>query len=219
MPTSEILRYAIDLRSMTGGRGRFTADARPLRRDAVAPRRQASEAEGRSALSDLSPADAVVAARSFARRLQGGDRGRATGGRRARRRRSETSHLASPTVLDDTTRRLGGSPRSAWRGDPIEAVASAANALVAAIGTYAADDWNARSRRHAGDRCAARRCRRSRQPRAPSDASHRAVRASGKNLRRAVETAPSAPSYGSSRHPGGAEEEPDEVHAADLQRS
>ncbi len=24
MPTSEILRYAIDLRSMTGGRGRFT---------------------------------------------------------------------------------------------------------------------------------------------------------------------------------------------------
>ena len=26
VPTSEILRYAIDLRSMTGGRGRFTAD-------------------------------------------------------------------------------------------------------------------------------------------------------------------------------------------------
>ena len=25
MPTSEILRYAIDLRSMTGGRGRFVA--------------------------------------------------------------------------------------------------------------------------------------------------------------------------------------------------
>ena len=25
IPTSEILRYAIDLRSMTGGRGRFTA--------------------------------------------------------------------------------------------------------------------------------------------------------------------------------------------------
>ena len=25
VPTSEILRYAIDLRSMTGGRGRFTA--------------------------------------------------------------------------------------------------------------------------------------------------------------------------------------------------
>ena len=24
MPTSEVLRYAIDLRSMTGGRGRFT---------------------------------------------------------------------------------------------------------------------------------------------------------------------------------------------------
>ena len=25
VPTSEILRYAIDLRSLTGGRGRFTA--------------------------------------------------------------------------------------------------------------------------------------------------------------------------------------------------
>ena len=25
VPTSEVLRYAIDLRSMTGGRGRFTA--------------------------------------------------------------------------------------------------------------------------------------------------------------------------------------------------
>ena len=40
VPTSEILRYAIDLRSLTGGRGRFTRDARPLRRAAVAPRRQ-----------------------------------------------------------------------------------------------------------------------------------------------------------------------------------
>ena len=26
VPTSEILRYAIDLRSMTGGRGRFTVE-------------------------------------------------------------------------------------------------------------------------------------------------------------------------------------------------
>jgi elongation factor G len=26
VPTSEILRYAIDLRSMTGGRGRFEAE-------------------------------------------------------------------------------------------------------------------------------------------------------------------------------------------------
>ena len=32
VPTSEIMRYAIDLRSMTGGRGRFTRRARPLRR-------------------------------------------------------------------------------------------------------------------------------------------------------------------------------------------
>ena len=36
----EILRYAIDLRSMTGGRGRFTGRARPLRRPAGPPRRQ-----------------------------------------------------------------------------------------------------------------------------------------------------------------------------------
>ena len=34
------LRYAIDLRSLTGGRGRFTAAPRPLRRAAPAPRRQ-----------------------------------------------------------------------------------------------------------------------------------------------------------------------------------
>ena len=26
VPTSEVLRYAIDLRSMTGGRGRFTSE-------------------------------------------------------------------------------------------------------------------------------------------------------------------------------------------------
>ena len=31
VPTSEILRYAIDLRSLTGGRGRFSVAARPLR--------------------------------------------------------------------------------------------------------------------------------------------------------------------------------------------
>ena len=40
VPTSEVLRYAIDLRSMTGGRGRFTAHALALRPGARAPRRQ-----------------------------------------------------------------------------------------------------------------------------------------------------------------------------------
>lgn len=44
-------------------------------------------------------------------------------------------------MLDDTTRRLGGTPPASGGGDPLEAVASAANALVAAIGTYAANDW------------------------------------------------------------------------------
>ena len=38
VPTSEILRYAIDLRSMTGGRGRFTDQPRPLRPGAAPPR-------------------------------------------------------------------------------------------------------------------------------------------------------------------------------------
>ena len=44
-------------------------------------------------------------------------------------------------MLDDTTRRLGGAAPSSAGTDPIEAVASAANALVAAIGSYAANDW------------------------------------------------------------------------------
>ena len=40
VPTSEVLRYTIDLRSMTGGRGRFTVVALALRPGARAPRRQ-----------------------------------------------------------------------------------------------------------------------------------------------------------------------------------
>ena len=40
VPTSEATRYAIDLRSITGGRGRFTAAARTLRHHASATRRQ-----------------------------------------------------------------------------------------------------------------------------------------------------------------------------------
>ena len=44
-------------------------------------------------------------------------------------------------MLSDTTRSLGGTAPASAGGDPIEAVASAANALVAAIGTYAANDW------------------------------------------------------------------------------
>ena len=47
VPTSEIMRYAIDLRSLTGGRGRFTARARPLRPAPVAPRRPGDQGHGR----------------------------------------------------------------------------------------------------------------------------------------------------------------------------
>ena len=43
VPTSEIQRYAIDLRSLTGGRGRFTVAPQPLRPAAVPPRRQGEE--------------------------------------------------------------------------------------------------------------------------------------------------------------------------------
>ena len=52
VPTSEILRYAIDLRSMTGGRGRFTATPLALRPGARPPRRQdRGRGEGTRALS------------------------------------------------------------------------------------------------------------------------------------------------------------------------
>ncbi len=82
----------------------------------------------------------MVAARSFARRLKEAiaaappaDQGSP----------SAIRDLASrvATVLDDTTRRLGGAAASSAGSDPIEAVASAANALVAAIGSYSANDW------------------------------------------------------------------------------
>ena len=111
VPTSEIMRYAIDLRSMTGGRGRFTATHDhydPMPSHLVDKLR---EAEGRSALSDLSPADAVVAARSFARRLKEAIEVAPPADERSP---SAIRDLASrvATVLDDTTRRLGGSAAS-----------------------------------------------------------------------------------------------------------
>ena len=43
VPTSEILRYAIDLRSLTGGRGRFSATHDHYDVAAVPPRRQGRE--------------------------------------------------------------------------------------------------------------------------------------------------------------------------------
>ena len=97
MPTSEILRYAIDLRSMTGGRGRFTAehdhyDVLPAH---LVDKAKAS-AGGDAAPDDrLRPQDLAVAFRSFApaprpRLLADADgRSRAQRGRAARRRRAE----------------------------------------------------------------------------------------------------------------------------------
>ena len=49
VPTAEIQRYAVDLRSLTGGRGRFRVEPRPLRRDAPEPRRAHGEGQGPSA--------------------------------------------------------------------------------------------------------------------------------------------------------------------------
>ena len=40
VPQAELFSYATELRSITGGRGTFTLDARPLRGGAVAPRRE-----------------------------------------------------------------------------------------------------------------------------------------------------------------------------------
>ena len=36
-PTAELTRYAVDLRALTGGRGSFSVDLRPLRHRARAP--------------------------------------------------------------------------------------------------------------------------------------------------------------------------------------
>ncbi len=47
VPTAEIQRYAVDLRSLTGGRGRFRAAPRPLRRHAVEPRRAHGQGQTR----------------------------------------------------------------------------------------------------------------------------------------------------------------------------
>ena len=141
VPTSEILRYAIDLRSMTGGRGRFTAEHDHYD---VLPSHlvdKVREAEGRDALSDLSPADAVVAARSFAAPSQRGNRGSAATA--TERSPSAIRSLASQvaTVLDDTTRRLGGAPplaRPPTRSRPSPRRRTRSST---AIGTYGAHDW------------------------------------------------------------------------------
>ena len=56
VPTSEVLRYTIDLRSMTGGRGRFTVVALALRPGARAPRRQGARRDrGIGARAQRSP--------------------------------------------------------------------------------------------------------------------------------------------------------------------
>ena len=46
VPTSEVLRYAIDLRSITGGRGHVHDEPLALRPGAVPPRRQGRRGQG-----------------------------------------------------------------------------------------------------------------------------------------------------------------------------
>ena len=71
VPTSEIMRYAIDLRSMTGGRGRFTAEHDHYDVAAGPPRRQGQghARSGQDRMTGSSPQDVAVAFRSFPRRL------------------------------------------------------------------------------------------------------------------------------------------------------
>jgi len=81
----------------------------------------------------------VVAARSFARRLREAVAAASPGDTSTPSTiRSLATQVA--TVLDDTTRRLGGTT-PAGTSDPIEGVDASASALVRAIGTYTPDDW------------------------------------------------------------------------------
>ena len=115
MPTSEILRYAIDLRSMTGGRGRFSAEHDHYD---VLPGHLIDKAKASLAAAPAmteSPGDLAVAFRSFGRRLdeavrplRGQPRRRRRRGRdaaRSRRRARAASWPQAASVLPT------GSPR------------------------------------------------------------------------------------------------------------
>ena len=114
VPTSEIMRYAIDLRSMTGA-----AATSPRRTDHYDPCRRtsstSSEAEGRSALSDLSPPT------RWSRRA----RSRVVSRKRSSVAPPADEHSPSAirdlasrvaTVLDDTTRQPRGVAAARPRG-------------------------------------------------------------------------------------------------------
>ena len=131
-PTSEILRYAIDLRSITGGRGRFTVAPRPLRPAARPPGRQGGQGQRRVTrprlarceecgfdYADAGPADAPAAHPGLRPALPGAAdplparRGRRrprppAAGARARGRRWSTR----PTCATSSATTTGGSARS-----------------------------------------------------------------------------------------------------------
>ena len=85
MPAAELSRYAVDLRALTGGAGRFRTDARrlpgppvppraaPRRRDRLSPVSPGAAPVGLDVAIDLtrlSPGDAVTALRSYPRRYR-----------------------------------------------------------------------------------------------------------------------------------------------------
>ncbi len=82
----------------------------------------------------------MVAARSFARRLREAVAAAPpTDANAPSSIRTLASQVA--TVLDATTRSLGGAPPLSAAADAIEGVAASASALVNAIGTYGSHDW------------------------------------------------------------------------------
>jgi hypothetical protein len=82
----------------------------------------------------------VVAARSFARRLREAVAAAPpTDANAPSAIRTLASQVA--TVLDATTRSLGGAPPLTPAADAIDGVAASASALVNAIGTYGSHDW------------------------------------------------------------------------------
>ena len=211
------MRYAIDLRSdrrpgpVHGDHDHYD----PMPSHLVDKLR---EAKGRSTLSDLSPADAVAAARSFARRLSEA-LAVAPPRTRTRRRPSARSHRRSPAC--STTRRDSSAARRRSAPRPTPSRASRRPR------TSRRRDRELRTRRLARAdrggttpaidilRAASRRPARSCAGRAPS----RSPPTSAKNLRRRCRSgALSAVVRFESptrRRRGGS----DEVHAVDLQRS
>ena len=122
VPTSEILRYTIDLRSMTGGRGRFTATPLALRPGARPPRREGAARRPSDARAGVHPRRV-----RFLRRRQAGACSSAT----TRRTTGGSPKRCSPdSATDSSSRRarvrgLGGSANPGARAATSVGTASA----------------------------------------------------------------------------------------------